>query len=353
MPVKLRLEFIIVPLLLALPHPGHAYDGTSRIWFSPDDETPDLLEMFMQPDLWQTARSNINVYKLGPRHFDLHSSLKRNSLLDLESVSAFEKLKDWGISLATEEGAIKEWDCTGIKAAQVTLTHIQNVRVAHGNIKLIAMDEPLVSGFGACKLSLREIAKNTDRYANDVTRASGVDANSEAPLIGDIEPYPSIPVTTLISWIEALSGTSTRLNFFHLDIDLNYLNAHPEIAVTKDLRELQQLLRQKGIPFGIIIWSGHDPVDSDTTYYKDAMVLVHLVTLLARPPTEIVFQSWVRRSPIGCSADHGGCEPSRCSAGDPSFCGDKSVPLNLPEGNVQSYSHTRLVNDSLAILRGH
>jgi hypothetical protein len=197
-----------------------------------------------------------------------------------------------------------------------------------------------------------EIAANTKRYTDDVTLSSGTDRNHPAPLIGDIEPYPSIPVATLISWVDIVSKMQVRLTFFHLDIDLNYLHAHPEVSVTNDIHQLQKFLRQKGIPFGVIIWSGRDPVDSDAAYFEDAMELVRLVKASVRLPSEIVFQSWVRRSPVGCGTSHDQCGPNRCSPLDPSYCGEKSIPLNLPEGDPKLYSHTKLVNDSLAVL-GH
>jgi hypothetical protein len=350
--MKVLLALIVVSLSLALSQVGLANEARSAVWFCPDPDTPDLLEMFTRPALWRIARSRINVFKLGPQHFELKSILKRNSLQDLERVNAFATLRRWRIALASEEGAVKEWDCSGVQAARVTLTHINNVRTGHGNINLIAMDEPLVSGLGPCKLSLAEVAENTHHYIDTVTSASTVDRSNAAPLIGDIEPYPSFPVESLTSWIDTLARTGVRLKFFHLDIDLNYLHVHREIDAIKDLRYLQHFLIDKGIPFGIIVWSGHDPVDSDVAYYKDALELVRLIKVSVHLPNEIIFQSWVHRSPIGCVSDHDVCGANKCSAVDPPYCGESSVPINLPEGNPRIYSHTRLIIDSLGILEG-
>jgi hypothetical protein len=223
----------------------------------------------------------------------------------------------------------------------------------HSNLHLIAMDEPLVSGLGPCKLSLAEVGERTHRYTKSVTRVAVVGKDDGGLLIGDIEPYPYFDVKTLELWIKTLSKAHTKPKFFHLDIDLNSLRAHPEFNLNSDLHDLQYFLLHKDIPFGIIIWSGRDPVDSDSAYYNSAMEFVRLIRASVRSDTELIFQSWVRRAPIGCDAASAECAAASCSAADPSYCGEKSVPLNLPEGNPQFYSHTKLVNDSLAALGRH
>ena len=59
-----------------------------------------------------------------------------------------------------------------------------------------------------------------------------------------------------------------------------------------------------------------------------------------------MFQSWVTRCGSGnCKAPDRGCQPS-----DPGFCGQQSMPLNLPETGQPDYSLTRLTIDGLKIL---
>jgi hypothetical protein len=328
--------YILLWTAVMSPQSAVAQQRSPSVWYSPDDDTPDLLDMFTRPQQWSVARSHISVFKFGPQHFELHSKLQRNSLGELDRVGAFEKLRMWGISLASEEGAVKEWDCTGIAAADVTLDHIRNVQHLHGEIGLIAMDEPLVSGLGPCKLPITVIARNTERYMERVRRVAGSSSHGRSPLIGDIEPYPSISVTGLELWLDALSAQGVRLAFLHLDIDLNYLETHPSTDVVKDLSDLQRVLIARGIPFGIIIWSGRDPVVSDEVYYRNAMMMVDLVKRTLNLPVDLIFQSWVHR----LSHD--------CTSMESTFCTGKSIPLNLPEGDLLKFSHTRLVNDALA-----
>lgn len=72
----------------------------------------------------------------------------------LAGVEAFLRLREWSIRLAVPEGAVKEWDCTGVEAAKIAASHVANVHSAGGALSIIAMDEPLVSGTKACMLSL-------------------------------------------------------------------------------------------------------------------------------------------------------------------------------------------------------
>jgi hypothetical protein len=69
-----------------------------------------------------------------------------NSFDDLVKVGAFQKLRSWGIDVAIEAPAIKPWDCTAIKAKEMTADYIKNVKKANGLVRFIAMDEPLASG---------------------------------------------------------------------------------------------------------------------------------------------------------------------------------------------------------------
>jgi hypothetical protein len=40
-----------------------------------------------------------------------------------------------------------------------------------------------------------------------------------------------------------------------------------------------------------------------------------------------------------------------CAPPDPAYCGKGSMPINLPENDQAIYSHTRLIGDSLAVLK--
>ena len=65
---------------------------------------------------------------------------------ELRRASAFENLAAWRIDIAIEVPAVKEWDCSGAKAAERTARLIDAVYHSKATVKYLAMDEPLVSG---------------------------------------------------------------------------------------------------------------------------------------------------------------------------------------------------------------
>ena len=66
-------------------------DNADTVWFAPDGESPDLLDLFRQPELWTQARSRINVFKLGPMRLGAHANVKRNSFEGAEGCRCFQE----------------------------------------------------------------------------------------------------------------------------------------------------------------------------------------------------------------------------------------------------------------------
>jgi hypothetical protein len=323
------------------------------VWLSSDDNTPDMLDLFRHPELWARARERVGVFKFAPHHVTSGIPGMRNSYGALKEVDAFATLQRWRIKIATEEGAVKEWDCTGTaQAPRATAGHIANIAAAGAALQAVAMDEPLVSGRGACALPVDEIARRTAAYVTAVKSSKEAAAAGTVPEFGDIEPYPGMSVAVLTEWAKALDAHGFKPAFLHLDINVHYVDVHPEIRLADDLRSLARLFREAGIPFGVIFWSGYDPLNSDRAYYDHVMDLAGRVKAAIGPPDQAVFQSWVTRSPIACPRSDTDCLKQPCSPADPPYCGQKSIPLNLPDDDPAAFTQTRLVRDVLALLGG-
>jgi hypothetical protein len=346
------LEVIVTTLMLVISStPSARSEPKPSVWFAPDSETPDLVDLFDAPSLWESSRPQINVFKFGPKQVTTSSVPKVNTYSDLVKADAFRKLKDWKLSVAIEAPAIKEWDCSGSHPVSLTLEYIRNVRSAGGTVQFIAMDEPLVSGFRSCHLTFEETAARTAAYVKTLLNdpnLSSADRNME---FGDIEPYPSFSIDQLQQWIHALRLSGLKPDFFHLDVDVNDVELHPQIKLAADLHLLQAFLQSQNIPFGVIFWSGRNPESSDQAYYAHVIDYVRRVHLAIGTPDQLIFQSWILRASSSCSPTLPcSMERPRCTSSDPSYCGSHSIPINLPDNSREIFSHTRLINDSLAIL---
>jgi hypothetical protein len=215
------------------------------------------------------------------------------------------------------------------------------------------MDEPLVSGTTSCHLTLDETAVRTAAYAKALLESKSLSDVEAKPIFGDIEAYPAYTVEQLEQWIGALQTNGLRLGFFHLDIDMNNVNRRPRLDMVADLRELKTFLARAQVPFGVILWSGYNPENTDKEYYEHVLSFAHRLLLAIGKPEQSIFQSWVFRVSKSCSRS-ARCDENnpRCSSSDPVYCGMHSIPINLPESNPQIFSHTRLINELVPLLVG-
>jgi hypothetical protein len=356
-------RLLAIALGIILNYASASARDAAQVWFSPDSDSPDLIGLFNTPALWVKTRSRVDVIKFGPHQVDATPSLEVNSFANLRRANAFQKLRLWNIDIAVEAPAIKEWDCSAqgdTKDARVrgnakaaTLEYLKNVYAADGKVKFVAMDEPMVSGTGACHQSIDEAAAKTSAYTKAVLSDPGMPVWAPGLSIGDIEVYPSRSVDQLKQWMVSLRRQGFAPAFFHLDVDVNdVMNRGTQLNFEADIRSLVNFFHSEGIPFGIIFWSGYDPVSSDMSYYRHVIRFVDRVHRAIGSPQQAIFQSWVRRSSLKCTTGNSCTEANhwRCSDSDPAYCGKLSMPINLPESDPTIFSHTRLINDSLTIL---
>ncbi|MCK5031797.1 MAG: PKD domain-containing protein, partial [Thermoplasmatales archaeon] len=160
--------------------------------------------------------------------------------------------------------------------------------------------------------------------------------------IGHIELYPEVGIDQLKEWIIALEARGVSLPFLHIDVHGprvdQYILLGIEIDVAADMLELKSFLEEHDIEFGIIFFDTYydsqywEPSEyNDSTYYAGTMNWVNFVHDANLKLDHSIFQSWV--SPYYTTG-----------------VGPKEIPVNLPEDDPTIYSHTRLINEALAIL---
>lgn len=315
-----------------------------EIWFGPSGGTPDLLDLFKQPDRWRVARAEVSVLKLPPAQVMDQNRSGINTLTELDNTDVFRVLRAWRMKLAIEAPAVKKWSCSGEEAARRTIRYVENVRRGGGEVAYLALDEPLPAGVRDCKDSIETVASRVAQYARTVQGAvPGIG-------IGVIQAYPAFTPQEISQFVSALVSAGMKPAFLHLDINYPALRRRGDPRA--DLPAIQAMLRSQGVPFGVIIWSGYNPEPSDESYYRHTMEWARLVRS-AVIPDQLIIQSWVRRSSVDCPDGKtctGGRRWNDCGPRDPSYCGRWSVPINLPEDGVSS--HTRLIREIVAMFQG-
>jgi hypothetical protein len=292
----------------------------------------DFPELFTKPEQWSEARSLIDVFKFHTQDvYDYPidhpcTICGDNTLNAFIDVQAFQKLTEWGLTVDIDVGAVKEWGCTGKEEFRVAKTAIDNVQRNGGTVSFLSMDEPYMGGEYAppgskpCGYSMEQSANVTSWFIRRV--------NTTYPhiIVGDIEPYPYFSVSELEQWISALEANGTKPAFFHLDVNMLEGGKRPDVET--DLPKLKQFFRDHQIPFGIIFTSNvnFNPA-SDRAYFDGTMDWIHTVNNIIGKPQQVVFNSWSGPRPNGVH----------------------EIPLNLPENDPNSYSHTRLILEGLKV----
>ena len=324
------------------------------VWFMPAANSPDYDDLFMKPELWTRSRNQLDAFVFGPGQIKSGRGYS-SSLPKLIAMNAFRKIRNWALATVVGVPALKEWDCEAHHTAMATVELLKPIYAAGGVVQFLEMDEPLISALGlnvpTCRLDIDTAATELALYAKSVVSDKSVTASGVIPQFVDVEAYPSLNLRQIETWIMALEHHGFVPSAFHIDANMSAIEADPIAAThfSSDLQDLQVFLRRRQIPFGIIIWSGHDPQRSDKEYYVNAMKMVHIIHNSIGHPDRISFESWVKRG----SQNNGDIDPSSgCTVSYHDYCGTNSIPTNFPENNPNVFSHTRLILDTVALMGG-
>jgi hypothetical protein len=300
-----------------------------QIWFAPGPGTADLIRLFEQPGEWRHSRALTSVFKFYQQHTQTPAPdiVGPNTYDALARSGAFRTLKQWGMRIALEAGAVKDFYCTadasGMNAAiGNTLASLRAVDAAGGTVAYVAMDEPFVAG-RASVCGGPALEPTADRVAQYV---AAVRASLRSVQIGLIEAYPFSSASAIETIVSLLEARGAKPAFLHMDVDWHLSGAAP---FERDMARLQAFCANRQIPFGIII-TGYDG-NADALYAVDVYGITELIVRTfgtwPRMPDHLIFQSWALSS-----------------------TGLHIAPSNLPED--RPFTHTAMVHDIFRRLRG-
>jgi hypothetical protein len=266
------------------------------VWMGPPgyDNGKCFRELFEHPDQWKETRSLIDVLCYTDLNFNKQFS-------DDELKAWFAMMRDWRTKLGLEVGSIKPWSTTGEKTFNIEKPMWERIQRLGGDIQAIAMDEPLC----CCR---KEINKDDDYAVRETANYIAlVRKNYPQMLIGDIEPYPFIPLQDQETWIDALEKRLAEMNvrgldFFRLDVNWIEFTVYDR-GSWPQVRKLEQYCRRRKLPFSLIYWgSGYPGLEKrkladDSTWYTELMQQGYDYAMVDGRPDQIVLQSWLTDAP--------------------------------------------------------
>ncbi len=266
---------------------------------APASASVDLATMFEPPGhaQWAEARGRLRGFQFYQQSLRPQCATcgpnSVNRLLSAVPEGAFRYLKDHGIQIGVEAGAVKEHTCDGRELGRVLVQDLAPVYATGAHVTWVAMDEPFTaglpvreasSGLGHCNFSIDQAVVEVDRFVSRV-RESYPDIR-----FGLIEAYPAFSADELMTFVRALiDNEQVPLAFFRLDYDVRH-RFTSDADSARDLRRLYDFIVGRGIEFEVIV-TGYDG-RTDAPAVASAMALAYEVSGVIGRPHAVVFQDW-------------------------------------------------------------
>ncbi len=249
--------------------------------------------LFTDPSEWAETRRAVDG--LGYADHWLNSQFS-----DAELRAWLPQIARWGMRFGLEVGAVKPWGPTGEQAFAHDSKMWDRFIADGGRIDQVAMDEPL-------KTSLRQLHQDFD-YAVEQTARFVALVRQRYPgiRIGDIEPYPGIPVEQLLAFVDAVQRRLAQwhvrgLDFFRVDVDwMHFRPGDPfEAPGWEGVRALEAGCHQRGLRFSLIYWAADVPAMrrrgllTESTWEQGILQEGAAYQATGAVPDEMVIESWV------------------------------------------------------------
>jgi len=276
------------------PAPAGTPAGAARpsVWIGPPplDNGRCLRELFEKPEQWAEARAGVDVLTYADHHL-------QRQFTDDELRAWLPRLDAWGVRLSLETGAVKPWGPTAETAFAAERPIWERVQRLGGTLHAVAMDEPLCCAREQIHVPDDDAARETAAFVALVRK------HFPGVRVGDIEPYPSIPLADHVAWIagleKRLADLGVRgLDFYRLDVDWVHFVVHNR-GSWREVKQLELHCRERKLPFGLIYWAADYPalekrgMADDATWYVSTMQQGYDYALVDGAPDQIVLQSWV------------------------------------------------------------
>jgi hypothetical protein len=122
--------------------------------------------------------------------------------------------------------------------------------------------------------------------------------------IGDIEPFPGLPIDAHTRWLDGLQSTLAHngipgLDFYRLDVNWVVFTTEGK-AGWPNVRMIQSMCQDRRIPFSLIYWASDYPlhkshgIADNETWYTSIMAQGYNYAAVGGLPDQYVIQSWIK-----------------------------------------------------------
>lgn len=284
-----------------------------EIWINSAPGALDMVGMFTWSDEDRYGWSELRQYVSTVHYYQGHTqpypstNFVDNSYTYLRAQGFFKALKDMKLNASIEVGAVKWFACNWEnneldQMVRLTVQSVSLVRETGGDVKYLTIDSSIPGGYEcrSATLNIKDIAQIVADWMKDVRTNLDKSGNSNTSLyIGDIEPYPYVDIGTHKWYVDTVMSESARLktpglSHYILDVDYYALRDYEKLA--RDVRDLCDHVRKKGVRCGIIM-NGKD-TDTALDYadsYEKRLVLFKSLGLFEMVDI-ISIQSWAMTS---------------------------------------------------------
>jgi len=257
-----------------------------------------IRELADHPEQWATVRN-----QTGNLLYADHV-LHRQNQNDESLTELLGKFRKMNLPLQLEVGAVKPWGKTGAETFAKQKPMWERFLRCGALIDSIALDEPFI----CCAFFITEDLQGVAplEYAATETAEFIALVRKDYPdwQIGSIEGFPSLNAEQLIQWIDLLEvkleAKKVRgLDFFRIDTDWMHFVHDTKKGSWRDMKQIEDHCRRKGIPFSVIYWAANYPamlkkdLADDLTWYVGVLQMGYAYAAVGGKPDQIVVQSWV------------------------------------------------------------
>ena len=313
----MKCLFVLLLALFALC--GSARAGTVMFPQPWRDNGANLREMIADPDAWKESRAGVDAIGYWPWLMHVYHPAEEQRLF-------FRRLKEWNKQFNFEVPVVKGRDWCGaleplngttayrfwlelekefrenglrqvdafsfdepVYASLAVIPH----QIAQGTLAIEGY-EPSEDHFVRMDYGLRETAKYMKHMRERYPHAKYMDT----------EPYPAMSLEALKYAVDGLIRECSRLktpppDALRLDVDWAAMEAGLLEGSWKEVKELAEYVRSRGMEFSLIYWAADKPrldgrgIDKPLQWYSGVMHMAGAAKLAGLEPDEYVMESWI------------------------------------------------------------